>query len=151
MLFHTNRATPLAYSTEFGQPVHMKLDGYSTANWTAAELLRSCAWITFYWPLAPQQNCQECHGYPVRRLHHLSSLPWNHCPVSRGISVQFAVEWLSSLVWNTQPRCQSDLRERTAQVCCFNFDGLPFWISTDSNGHDVRVRRIMMRTDRRVF
>jgi Large polyvalent protein-associated domain 7 len=35
-------------------------------------------------------------------LHQLSSLPWNRCPVCAGISVQFPVESLSTLPWNTQ-------------------------------------------------
>jgi hypothetical protein len=52
-----------------------------------------------------------CHGYPARRLaisgvqlalDQVSSLPWNHCPVSRGLGVQFAVESVSTLAWNTQ-------------------------------------------------
>jgi len=32
-------------------------------------------------------------------------LPWNQCPVCRGISVQFAVESVSSLPWNGCPVC----------------------------------------------
>ena len=32
----------------------------------------------------------------------LSSLRWNQCPVSRGISVQIRLESVSSLVWNSQ-------------------------------------------------
>jgi hypothetical protein len=37
-----------------------------------------------------------------RVLLRLSGLHWNHCPVCSGMAVQFAVERVSSLVWNTQ-------------------------------------------------
>ena len=32
----------------------------------------------------------------------MSSLRWNGCPVCRGISVQFGLEWVSSLARKTQ-------------------------------------------------
>ena len=41
-----------------------------------------------------------------RVLLRLSGLRWNYCPVWRGISVQFALEWLSSLPWNACPVCR---------------------------------------------
>ncbi|MEZ5584233.1 MAG: hypothetical protein R3F37_17115 [Candidatus Competibacteraceae bacterium] len=37
----------------------------------------------------------------VVSLPSVSSLPWNPCPVSYGMGVQFAVESLSTLAWNT--------------------------------------------------
>ena len=38
----------------------------------------------------------------VETLQKLSSLTWNRCPVCYGITVQFRVEWVSTLPWNTQ-------------------------------------------------
>ncbi|MBW8028370.1 MAG: tyrosine-type recombinase/integrase, partial [Ferrovum sp.] len=35
-------------------------------------------------------------------LESLSTLPWNQCPVCRGLAVQFGMESVSRLVWNTQ-------------------------------------------------
>ena len=52
---------------------------------------------------SPKKNLRECHGYPACYVTFLlSSLRWNQCPLCRGMTVQFAVESVSSLVWNTQ-------------------------------------------------
>jgi hypothetical protein len=48
------------------------------------------------------KNHRGCHGYPARlryiksvqfTLETVSTLPWNSCPVSPGIRVQFALEY----------------------------------------------------------
>ena len=53
---------------------------------------------------SPKKKLRECHGYPARyvtiftvqfALESVSSLLWNQCPVCRGITVQFALEYAS--------------------------------------------------------
>jgi hypothetical protein len=48
-------------------------------------------------PCGPRQICRGCHGYPAR--YDIT----NDCPDCSGIGVQFAVESLSSFVWNRCP------------------------------------------------
>lgn len=44
--------------------------------------------------MAPEENLQECHGYPASYISILvSSLLWNQCPVCRGLTVQFGLEY----------------------------------------------------------
>jgi hypothetical protein len=52
----------------------------------------------------PDKKPPRCHGYPAS-CYKPSSLPWNRCPLCAGITVQFAVESLSTLVWNTHHPC----------------------------------------------
>ncbi len=52
----------------------------------------------------------------------MSSLRWNGCPVCRGISVQFAVEWVSSLVWNTQMGHQARIQSILSALAAVKFD-----------------------------
>jgi hypothetical protein len=80
-------------------------------------------WIAFYWSSnPPDKNPAGCHSYPLAvgpnqaasncpvwsgisvqfALKWVSSLPWNHCPVCAGLGVQFAVERVSSLARKTQ-------------------------------------------------
>ena len=47
----------------------------------------------FYRKDVAQSNHRGCHGYPASCYA---------CPVCAGMTVQFAVECVSSLVWNTQ-------------------------------------------------
>ena len=51
---------------------------------------------------SPKKNLRECHGYPARyvtiftvqfAVESLSTLLWNQCPVCRGLAVQFGVEY----------------------------------------------------------
>lgn len=44
----------------------------------------------------------------------MSSLRWNECPVCRGISVQFAVEWVSSLARKTQNEVDNKIKHEGA-------------------------------------
>src|SRR5487761_2189783 len=42
----------------------------------------------------PPENLPECHGYPACYvILLLSTLPWNHCPFCRGITVHFGAEY----------------------------------------------------------
>ena len=66
---------------------------------TAVTLQKSCAWITCYRPCGPQQNRRGCHGYPA------SYVMTSGCPACAGISVQLALESLSSFGWNQCPTC----------------------------------------------
>ena len=44
--------------------------------------------------MAPEENLQECHGYPACYISILvSSLLWNQCPVCHGLTVQFGLEY----------------------------------------------------------
>ena len=46
-----------------------------------------------------EENLRECHGYPARYVTILlSSLRRNQCPLCRGISVQFAVEYACKML-----------------------------------------------------
>jgi transposase-like protein len=48
----------------------------------------------------------------------VSSLPWNPCPLCRGISVQFALESVSTLPWNTQMSLNEFLEHYGTEAQC---------------------------------
>src|SRR5487761_1975505 len=46
----------------------------------------------------PPENLPECHGYPACYvILLLSTLPWNHCPFCRGITVHFGAEYAAKV------------------------------------------------------
>ena len=76
-------------------------DCYDRIQSAAVGLLRSCAWITFYWPWGPPAKLPRVPrlsrasltSYVQFAVESLSSFAWNQYPVCRGMAVQFGVEY----------------------------------------------------------